>query len=376
MIMKIQIWIHDHVLNSCQCKISWSWIHVLHFNDFMTYHDQFRYVFIYMKNIAKSYMKSAVPWFQLPVVRRTRDGPGDAITVTDSWQWSDMTKTAYAHSYCCSLPTRSKKCISVPFVRHQGWYIKFAVAPSRLRRRAALEGQGPGPASPPTVRRRLYRNFWIIVTMIGKSGWLYHPSTSHSGRRPGWIGAPPPPPLPPPALPPARPPFPAPDHLDLQQAHCCDGHVLTGRRQGPTVSGPLGRCGGWPAYYRAHVVWVSHHMRHRAKICNQIKFDLKLKADDKNIGKPVTFQSGQSQQWFWFRHCCSSATYTCLLLLVTACQDGCLLKCGCPKIRLTMMIIRDVGKAHYMLTQEIMRPLLHELSPSSPVFAFWYLWKI
>ena len=109
-------------------------------------------------------------------------------------QWSDMTKTAYAHSYCCVLATRSKKCISVPFVWHQGWYIKFTVAPSQigdqgwLRRRAALGGQGPRPASPPTVRRRLYRKVWIIMTMIGKSGSkivleLNHPRCKAAGQQ-------------------------------------------------------------------------------------------------------------------------------------------------------------------------------------------------
>ena len=43
-------------------KISWSWIHMLHF---MTY--EFRYAFMYMKNTVKSYMKSGVPRFQMRV---------------------------------------------------------------------------------------------------------------------------------------------------------------------------------------------------------------------------------------------------------------------------------------------------------------------
>ena len=166
------------------CKISWSWIHMLHF---MTY--EFRYVFIYMKNIVKSYMKSAVP----PLAQ---EWPGQCLgwVLYRDRQWSDMTKTAYVHSYCCILATRSKKCISVPFVWHQGWYIKFTVAPSQigdqgwLRRRAALGGQGPRPASPPTVRRRLYRKVWIIMTMIGKSGSkivleLNHPRCKAAGQQ-------------------------------------------------------------------------------------------------------------------------------------------------------------------------------------------------
>ena len=45
-------WIHD--------KISWSWIHMQHF---MTY--EFRYAFMYMKNIVKSYLKLWTPKFQM-----------------------------------------------------------------------------------------------------------------------------------------------------------------------------------------------------------------------------------------------------------------------------------------------------------------------
>ena len=48
----IQIWIH--IMNPN--KISWSWIHMLHF---MTY--EFRYEFMCTKNIVKSYLKSWVP---------------------------------------------------------------------------------------------------------------------------------------------------------------------------------------------------------------------------------------------------------------------------------------------------------------------------
>ena len=54
--------------------------------------------------------------------------------------------------------------------------------------RQALGGQGTGPASPPTVRRRLYRKVWIIMTMIGKSGSkivleLNHPRCKAAGQQ-------------------------------------------------------------------------------------------------------------------------------------------------------------------------------------------------